>query len=355
MCFPFMCSLLLYNINNPVQIMNLDIEPQILSAIASVLNENPSEADKQTVDNWLAENKKNRIIFDYLSKLKSDESIAEESLDAKERIYYSIQGKIIKQSQNKKIRLWQYAATAAIIILVAVGGFQFLKPKKNTLTYIETKCPMGVTSGITLSDGTVIELNAGSSLKYPARFEGDTRVVTLSGEAYFQVAKDAKHPFIVETDGIRIKVLGTHFNVQSYENDDQIVATLVEGSISVDKISDKALKKKSDPTVLQPNEQITFNKNDKSLLIEQVDANLNILWRDRQYYFNDEKFANIVKKLERNFNVKITITSPILEQQEFSGVFTQGEGLEQILNLFKKYRNFDYKIQENNELIIFEK
>ncbi|MFV0536183.1 MAG: FecR family protein [Dysgonomonas sp.] len=335
--------------------MNLDIEPLILAAIASVLNGNPSDAEKYTVDNWLQENPKNKIIFDYLSKLKSNESIVEESEKAKEKIYCNIQKKVNKQSQNKKLRIWQYAATIAIIVSLTMGGLQLFKPEKNILANIETKCPMGITSSITLSDGTIVDLNAGSSLEYPAQFDGDIRMVSLKGEAYFRVAKDTKHPFIVETNGIRVKVLGTHFNVQSYENDDKIVATLVEGSISVDKTSGRIENKKNEPIILQPNQQITFDKSNSSLVVKEVDANLNILWRDRQYYFDNEKFADIVKKLERNFNVKITIASSILEQQEFSGAFTQGENLEQILNLFKKYRNFDYKTQENNDLIIFEK
>jgi len=327
-------------------------DPEILAAIASYLNENATEEEKQLVESWLAEDEKNKTILQNLAEPDYDTMIREEASLVKEKIYYQIQQRIRNQAFRRKLHIWQFVAAASVALLIIIGGIRFLQPGTKLLANIETHCPTGSTSKLILSDGSTVNLNAGSTLSYPAQFKKDTRTVILHGEGYFQVAKDTKKPFVVEVNNLKVTVLGTHFNIRSYENDENIVTTLLEGSVSVEKRDMDT--RKTEPIILSPNQQLIFNKKNNSLDIRDVDAHLYASWKDGQYYFDNEKFSDIVKKLERSFGVKITIKSARLENQVYSGVFTQGENIQQILNLFKKHRNFDYK-QNGNEIEIYEK
>ncbi len=330
-------------------------ELEILTAIASVLNGNPTEHEQLLVNRWLSEDEKNKTVFENLANSASNykDAIDEEAGNAKEKIFRNIKGRIETNITKPVINIWKYVAAASIIIAIALAGINLKKEPLNIIAArIETKSSSGSTSKITLGDGTVVELNAGSEMSYPAFFNGDTRVVALNGEAYFEVAKDAKRPFLVETGDLTIEVLGTHFNVNSYEEDENIITTLLEGSVGIRKKHMNTSN--NEPIILKPNQQLVFNKRNNSVNVRNVDADLYAAWKDGQYLFESEKFSDIVKKLERGFGVDITIQSPELEQLVFSGVFTKSENVKQILNALKKHRDFDYKEYENG-IVIFKK
>jgi ferric-dicitrate binding protein FerR (iron transport regulator) len=190
-------------------------------------------------------------------------------------------------------------------------------------------------------------LNAGSTLSYPAIFKGDQRKVKLEGEAYFEVAKDARHPFVVNADSVDIKVLGTHFNVSAYAEESQVTTTLIEGSVSISKINTEG------EMILKPDQQAVYDKKAGNVQLKQVDSKAFAAWREGQYLFEHENFGNIVKKLERGFNVKIAIKSESLKNEVFSGQFDHVESVGQLLNMMKQHRNFDYKIY-GNQIDIFQ-
>lgn len=329
-------------------------DPEILAAIASVLDGNPTVQEQELVNCWLKKEKKNRILLDNLTNLSRFESIDKEALASKEEIYLTIQERIASLVPQRKINVWKYIAAASIIITLILGGITFNKEVGPVLAVaqIQTQSPIGTKSRITLPDGTSVELNAGSELTYPAYFNGKSRNISLRGEAYFEVTKDKSHPFIVEAGDLTIEVLGTHFNIISYEEDENIITTLLEGAIRVSKTQTD--DKNEEPVLLKPNQQLVFNKTNHSLKMKEVNSELYVLWKEGEYYFEGETFANIVKKLERGFGIKITIESADLEKLVFSGVFPKSDRVEQILNAFKKHRNFDYK-QTDNGIIIFKK
>lgn len=167
------------------------------------------------------------------------------------------------------------------------------------LVYNEIKIPYGKTFKIKLSDGTSVNMNAGSSLKYPVQFiKGHNREVVLEGEAFFDVAKDKTHPFIVKTRGVDVKVLGTKFNVSSYKEDTDINTVLVEGSVS---LSDKTNKK----AILEPGEKGSWNNEKNEIDIDKVDTRFYTEWINGEIVFRKTAFKDIVIKLERTYNVKI--------------------------------------------------
>jgi ferric-dicitrate binding protein FerR (iron transport regulator) len=330
-------------------------DTEILNAITAVLNGNPTKQEQEIVDKWLKSNEKNRSILDNLFNTSYIDSIKNEAYDSKENIYSDISYRIEKNKSRRTINIWKYIAAASIMISIILLGAYFYKYKDAspvTIAQIQTKTPNGLTSNILLGDGTTVRLNAGSELSYPAVFNGNERNVTLKGEAYFEVARDETHPFIVETNDIKIKVLGTSFNIKSYEDDEKVITTLLEGSISVEN-KNSSTKNESD-LILEPNQQLVFDKKDKTLNIREVNSTLFVIWKDGQYYFEGEKFSDIVKKLERGFGININIKSPELNNLVFSGVFNKTETIDQILNSFKKNRRFVY-VKNDTEITIYSK
>ncbi|NJK93666.1 MAG: FecR family protein [Bacteroidales bacterium] len=181
-------------------------------------------------------------------------------------------------------------------------------------------------------------MNSGSTLKYPINFKNNTREVTFEGEAYFEVAKNTEQPFIVNTGNLQIKVLGTKFNLRSFETEPTIETTLIEGSVAVYK---KGTRENEEKNILEPNEMFAYEKNTGILLKQKIDVSLVTIWKDGKYFFYNETFSVIANKLQRSFNVKVKIESEDLKNEVFSGLFDKNRNIYQILDAMKKYRNFD--------------
>lgn len=190
------------------------------------------------------------------------------------------------------------------------------KSKKNTI-----RVPFGKTLTITLQDGSRVMLNSGSSLIYPSSFEGmENREVALSGEAYFEIAKNPNHPFIVKTSKMYTRVYGTVFNVSAYEDDERNEVVLVEGSVGVG----KHLKEGHEVLqMLEPSQKASSLKETGQFTVEDVDVSSYISWTKGILTFQNEAMDNIIKRLERQYNVKIDNTYKELDERRFTGMFDE--------------------------------
>lgn len=214
----------------------------------------------------------------------------------------------------------------------------------NTLTV-----PYGKRFDVVLSDGTHVFLNAGTSLRYPVKFiKGKNRLVYLKGEAFFDVVKDADHPFVVNVDELNVRVLGTTFNISSYPEDMLINTTLVEGSVTVYENGDPYSTSTS--SLLKPGYKAEWNKNDKNISIEETNVALHTAWVKGKIVFRHLAFKSIVKKLERHYNVVITNHNKILDDEFFTASFDI-ETIEQVFETFNKNYGIDYRITDD-EIII---
>jgi len=221
---------------------------------------------------------------------------------------------------------------------------------EKELVFNTLKIPYGKRFMLVLSDGTRVHLNAGTTLKYPVEFiKGKYRQVFLEGEAYFDVAKDPKHPFVVNTDDINIQVLGTRFNLSAYSEDAATNTVLVEGSVGFFE-KGKKFDSKSDAT-LDPGFMATWKKEDGSISYSEVDTDMYTGWMDGRIIFNHIPFDDILKKLERNYDVKITNKDAELADTRFTASFDT-ETIEQILNAFKKSYPLQYVIMDDNQITI---
>jgi hypothetical protein len=215
----------------------------------------------------------------------------------------------------------------------------------NTLTI-----PNGKKFQVVLSDGTTVHLNAGSSFKYPENFidSENRQVYLLEGEAYFEVAKDARHPFVVNSNAINVRVLGTEFNLSSYPEDEAINTVLLEGAVCI--YGKKEKYNKAASLELKPGYKASWDKIKQNVIVEQVDTKIYTAWKDGELIFKNTQFKNIIKKLERHFNVSIINHNTKLSEQYFDAKFDI-ETIEQVLNAFNKSIKIQYTI-ENNQIII---
>jgi len=210
----------------------------------------------------------------------------------------------------------------------------------NKLVYNEIKIPYGKTFVITLSDGTVVNMNAGSSLKYPVQFiKGHNREVVLAGEAFFEVTKDKKHPFIVKTRGVDVKVLGTKFNVSSYKEDAEINTVLVEGSVSL-----SSATVPNEKEMLVPGEKGTWSNQKSGIAVEKVDTRIYTEWMTGELVFRKATFRDIIIKLERTYNVTIENNRKELLDKKFNASFNKNiESIETVLATMSEIQSFTFK------------
>ncbi|RIV72374.1 FecR family protein [Flagellimonas aequoris] len=234
------------------------------------------------------------------------------------------------------------------VIASQEGGV--LSYKKNSLSkelvYNEINVPKGKTFKLVLSDGTQVYLNAGTNLRFPISFvPGNLREVFLEGEAYFEVTRDEENPFVVQSNDMQVKVLGTHFNVSSYEGSEQH-AVLVEGSVSVS--HQGSSMEISEPLVIKPGQKASLVP--EGLDVKEVDAGDYIAWTQDILIFNDESFPEIIKKIERRYNVEIQNNYTELTSARFNGKFNE-ESIIDLMNTFKESANFDYQINDGKIII----
>lgn len=258
---------------------------------------------------------------------------------------------IVVPIREAKIRPFSFLKWAAAVLLMGILATLFFFAQKPDPSgrfagsgMQNIYVPFGKTRELQLPDGTKVKLNAGSTLVYPKIFSTKNRVVTLKGEGFFEVAKDANRPFLVHTDKVIIKVLGTAFNVKAYSTDKKIETTLLSGKIQV-KLNDKPEKN----IVMRPNEKLTLTNKEAATeyqLEELPDLHKNevaeIAWLNNKLVFTNECFDEVSKQIERRFDVKIVFENEGLKKERISGVF-KDESLEQALSFIKMTTAFKYR------------
>jgi transmembrane sensor len=237
---------------------------------------------------------------------------------------------------------------------------------KKQVTRVEV--PFGSKSRIVLPDGSEVNLNSGSSLTYSiSNFDSVNRSVFLIGEGFFNVTKNAERPFYVNTHGMKLKVLGTTFNVKAYPDENTEEATLVSGKVEIYSSTDKIESGK--PIVLKPNQTAIFDKSKNNLKSlsstdltnmdiipvklrtvnsqPELKINQTISWKEDMLTFDNENFKDLIVKIERWYDVKIVVNDPGLLSVRFTGRFDK-ETIEQVLNALVTIVPFNYTIKQNN-------
>jgi ferric-dicitrate binding protein FerR (iron transport regulator) len=197
---------------------------------------------------------------------------------------------------------------------------------------------LGESAEVILADQTHVWLNSGARLAYPSNFHGKTRGVKLTGEAYFEVKRNEKQPFEVNTHGLIINVLGTSFNVDAFEGSKLVNVTLVEGKVNLENVEGKVL------ATLAPNENASYNTNNNTIEISKVNTTFYTSWKEGTIYFKDEKLVDIAKKLERWYNVEVVFDQESVKELKFTGAILKNKPIDQIMEILKYTSDVDYSI-----------
>ncbi|RTE53781.1 DUF4974 domain-containing protein [Arenibacter aquaticus] len=220
------------------------------------------------------------------------------------------------------------------------------------LSFNTLSVPNGKQFTITLSDGTNVHLNAGSSLRYPVSFlEGKQREVFLMGEAYFDVAHSDQNPFIVSAQNLDILVHGTKFNVSNYPEDRNTEVVLLDGSVSLTE-SKGPTGEQQEEVFLKPGFKGVYNKSGSNISKQEVNTSIYTSWMKGNLVFRDVAFENIIQKLERHYNVVIINNNAKLATETFNATIeTKHETIEQVFNYFNKVYQIEYQILDNKIII----
>jgi hypothetical protein len=314
------------------------------------LNNKCSETELGEVLGWintdaLKEEGEKLIFEDWNSYQHSGNLDEDEKFTA---IFDKIQEKIDRSSQKSKVKTsktitfsvvtnWITKAAAVLLIPVLTFLFYTLSENRNitdqyakhAIDSLEVIAPMGSRTVVQLSDGSVVQLNYGSRIKYPQFFSGDTRKVILSGEGFFKVAHNPEKPFIVKAGNLNIKAVGTTFNVLAYPDDDVIETTLVNGKVILEQIK---LKEK-DKTIgtMAPGQHVEYNALNGDISSTDGKVEKYISWTNGKLIFEDAPILQVAERLSRMFNVDFEIKDEIKDY--IYTVTLEDESLPQILDL----------------------
>ncbi len=214
----------------------------------------------------------------------------------------------INKRKQPRINYRVWTAAASIVLLISSGVFYLMNAnshidKIQTIAQITKETAWGQKMNVTLSDSTIVKLNAGSKLEFPEKFSDSLREVKLTGEAFFDVAHNPKKPFIIKTGALTTKVLGTSFNVEAYKDSENIKVTLATGKI--------ALSNKSSSITLIPAEQAVFGKINKDIEVNKVDISKYLAWKDGILRFENSSLMEAASKLEKWYGVQVEFENEV--------------------------------------------
>lgn len=252
------------------------------------------------------------------------------------------------QKHFRLVAFWRYVAVAAI--LCAISYFSYWRGGervKENFSEIVVEAPLGSRTKLFLPDGTLVWLNAGSSMAYSQGFGVSERSVKLTGEGYFEVKRNEELPFSVQTKYLKVQVLGTKFNFRDYPEDAEVIVSLLEGKVALNNLiqAEKEI-------ILTPNERAVLDKRSGKIQTERAVAANAYQWTSGYLFFDEELLPDIVKELERSYNVKIHITNDALKSFRFYGNFVRREqSLNEVLEALSATGKIRYRIDESDVIL----
>ncbi len=322
--------------------------------ITGYLTNSLTPEETQSLQEWLNASEENRKYFSDMQEVwiaASDET--EDSSFNKDKAYQLFlkqtgitpqQG--INQRKAFQLRPWMYAA-AMIIVVFICGTIAFQSGKsviRNQLTQISIEAPYGSKTKLYLPDGTLVWLNAGSKMSYAQDFGINERTLNLTGEAYFEVTKNKHIPFKVHTEELDVKVLGTKFNFRNYKDDLEAKVCLLEGKV--------ALNTREEETILHPDQQALLDKKTGKLSVSGTKAAYSAEWTNDRLYFDEVLLSDIIKELERSYDVKITVADDTLNTIRFYGNFRKREqSIQEIMDVLSSTDKMTYTMNGKNIVI----
>jgi Fe2+-dicitrate sensor, membrane component len=323
--------------------------------IDKFLNGNCSELEVEEILRWINESDENKNELLKLKIIKAkgiynnhsrhdhiDRSLKElqRMNDYKERIRQEVTRKV-------KLRFVRYAASILLVIGISLGAFlgvhDYLNPEMIVVA-VEANAPA---RKVILDDKTQVLVSGNSRIEYPNKFSRGERKVSVTGKVFFNVAKDAKRPFLVETDDYIVKVLGTSFEINSFKNKTLSDVILESGSVEV-------LRKDSQPICrLEPGQQFEYDKTKGLFTVNQIDTKAYTGWTSGTLEFDGLSFVEIVKILERHYNVRVVLDERVNKEQKFVGSLSFEKNIQEMMKTIEHVTSVKYHVEIDTIVYIY--
>jgi len=336
------------------------VKEEILVIITKELTAQATVEEKSILKDWLSESRENSSLYhsykeaflngNYLPKAKNKDEIFDK---LSSRLHFKgdkVHNEIYERRslQSHISAGWLKIAATVLILITSVFIMYFAQVNWWSSVQEETIAneviiksnPRGKKSLITLPDGSKVKLNSESHLEYYSDFEQE-RSVKLVGEAFFEILRDTLRPFYVNTGDLRVRVLGTSFNVQAYPFDKSINVALVTGKVLIEQ--DDGLQMKP-MEYLDPEEMLVYDHRSSAYNITSFDTRKVIGWKDGELHFEEEDFGEVIEELERWYGVEIIVNSGVDLSGKFSGTY-KGQLLETVLDGMGFTSDFDFRIE----------
>ena len=324
--------------------------------IAQYLVEGLNAPDLKYLNQWLDESEENKKYFNHLQEIwistfNPDDRLSFDKEQAYNRFRLRVNAVKAEYKPEKKISIYVRMSriAAAIIVSILFSGFGYwmsLNVQEKQYANTSVEAPLGSKVKLYLPDGTLVWLNAGSSIEYSQSLGIKNRKLSVNGEAYFEVARNEKKVFEITSGDVVVRVLGTKFNIRNYEEEERAAVTLLEGKVSVKKAANEEL-------LLYPNQQFAYNKSKRTSEIIHVRAEHASEWIRGIIFFDGESLPDIVKELERLYNVRIVIQNESLNTYRFYGRFYRtDQTIQEVIDMLASTNKLKY-IMDNKIITLY--
>ena len=300
--------------------------------------------DKQTALNAISK-AMDEDIENIIEGKEIDIPETEETCFRQEQVYVHLMNRI--NSKRKKFSWLKIAVVLLPFLILNMAFWIYSDTDNREAVTRDIYVPCGERMTVMLADGTKVYLNADTKLTYPELFVGKERKVSVEGEAYFEVAKNKKIPFFVNTEINRVKVVGTHFNVCAYKGSNEFETTLIEGIVDIYPIG-------SDQVITRLTKDEFFGSYNGKYKKTTLPSYEYLRWKEGLYCFDDAPFNSLLNKLEKYYNVNISVRNLNILNYRCTGKFKEQDGIEHILKVIQKDHKFTYSINEEKDSIIIE-
>lgn len=308
----------------------------IWNRISRKISKESTQEDEVLFNGWVNSDKRHFRVYKMLTEIWNYHPVQTHDSSA---IYKQYKQRLENynhfNSTKRGISYW-YRIAAVLVLVVGLSfffGYYFNNKQKISLVYQEVSVPKGSRTAILLPDSSKVWISNNSIIKFPSQFSRDSRELFLSGEAYFEVTHDKEKPFIVNIGENRIKVLGTKFSVNAYPEDDQVIASLIEGEILFQVRNDESDEYKS--VELRAGHGIVYDKKEQKLSDHLIEHDFHSYWDRGVYTFKNESFESLSKKIFRIYNVKIIFLDEYLKSKTYSGSFSMDDNIFTFMEFIK--------------------
>ena len=319
--------------------------------IASYLSNELDEKSFSELKRWSMESETNRIyVRDQLEIWFSSGVLSDKTFFNKNEAFDLFKQRVAEAGRNKRLRrfswkvIYRVAAVVLLLLLPLATYWQGKEVVKHNFADMVVEAPLGARTKLYLPDGTLVWLNAGSKIVYSQGFGVDDRNLSLEGEGYFEVTKNEKIPFVVETRELNLKVLGTNF--KNYPEDEEVTVNLMEGKVAL-----QNELKKMPALYLAPREKMVLNKRTGIIKKSKTHVEYSNAWSRNELFFDEELLEDIAKKLMRSYDVKIQVADSLRNKRFYGSFKIIGNTIDEVLQTIASTNRMQYRYEDEKYIL----